>query len=111
LRAGAREERPQSRHGRRCNTGPKRIRRFDFRCLIYREGKLAEHTLDELRTIANSVTKALLDTGQELNLDIADLASVAIDVAGNLGFAAWNGGVVEQLRTAADVFERNLGVS
>jgi hypothetical protein len=72
------------------------------------DDRMAEPTAEKLNEIATAVTTVIYEMGEEYSLSLPDLAGTMIAVAGNVAFAAWQGGAVEQFRNAADLFEREL---
>lgn len=69
---------------------------------------MTERTPEQLMQIRDAITLTMRETGAEFGLSNAELASVMILVATDLGFEAWGPGVSEQLRNAADIFERHV---
>jgi hypothetical protein len=62
----------------------------------------------QLNDVACAITATLYDVGARLALPPADLAAVAATVNCNVHFWAHGPAGVEHMRTAADVFERQL---
>jgi hypothetical protein len=69
---------------------------------------MTEHTDEQLKEVAIAITTTMYEMGQQFGLSNAELASAMIIATGNIGYAAWSGGIVEQLRNAADFFEEDL---
>jgi len=69
---------------------------------------MTERTADELNEIATAITRTIVEAGEQFSITPPDLAAVSIGVACNIGLSAWQAGVVEQLRNAANVMERQL---
>lgn len=69
---------------------------------------MAERTDEQLKEIAVAITKVMYEMGEQYGLSPAELAATMIIATGNIGYAAWSGGIIEQLRNAADIFEQDL---
>ena len=69
---------------------------------------MTERTAEDLNKIATAITRTIYEAGQQFDIAPPDLAATAIGVACNLGFVVWQAGVVEHLRNAADVMERQM---
>jgi hypothetical protein len=69
---------------------------------------MTARSAEELNEIADAITRTIQEAAEAFSIAPVELAATVIGVACNIGYSAWGAKVVEHLRNAADVMERQM---